>query len=110
MIADDDPMRIRLRTGKMVLTAAQRSKLELHLGLALGRFGDRIDRVVGHLWDEGPRADRDRRCRIEVFARPRRISVEEGDVDIGVALRRAAARASRSVARALERERAHDVP
>ena len=110
MGADDNPMRIRLRTGKMVLTVAQRSKLKLQLGLALGRFGDRIDRVVGHVWDEGSRGAPDRRCLIEVDLRARRISIEEGDGDLLVALRRAAARASRSVARALERQRRLDGP
>lgn len=103
-------MRIRLRTGKVKLTVAQRSKLQLQLGLALGRFGDRIDRVVGHLWDEGRRGAPDRRCRIEVHLRPRPIQVEESNAEFLVALRRAAARAARSVARALERERRLDGP
>jgi hypothetical protein len=87
------------------MRAAQRSQLELQLGLALGRFGDQIDRVVGHLWDEGRRGAPDRRCLIEVDLRPHRISVEEGNTEFRVALGRAAARASRTVARALERER-----
>ena len=89
----------------MKLTAAQRSKVELQLGLALSRFGDHVGRVVGHLWDEGKRGAPDRRCRIEVDIHPTRISVEEGDADLTVAVRRAATRASRSIVRALERAR-----
>ena len=101
-------MRIRLRTRKMKLTAAQRSKVELQLGLALSRFGDRVGRVVGHLWDEGKRGAPDRRCRIDVDVHPTRISVEEGDADLTVAVRRAATRVSRSITRTLERARRLD--
>jgi hypothetical protein len=77
----------------------------MQLGLALGRFGDRIGSVVGRLWEEtdhgGPQG---KRCRIEVALPPRKVCVEEADVDLLIAINRAAQRASRSVAHALERE------
>jgi ribosome-associated translation inhibitor RaiA len=46
----------------------------------------------------------DKRCQIEVGLRPRSIDVEDTDVDLFLAVNHAADRASRSVARALERE------
>jgi hypothetical protein len=103
-------MRIQVRTVKVALTTAQRSQVELQLGLALGRFGDRIHRVVGRFRDEGGNGVRDIHCRVDVDLSPRKISVEESDVSPVLAARRAAARASRSVARALERERRLDQP
>src|SRR5713101_7964065 len=51
------------------------------------------------------RGDVDKRCQIDVGLRPRSVRVEHTDADLFVALDCAADRASRSVARALERER-----
>jgi hypothetical protein len=78
----------------------------MQLGLALGRFGDRIGGVVGKLWEEMDHGtSQGKRCRIEVALPPRKVCVEEADSDILIAINRAAARVSRSVAHALERER-----
>jgi len=99
-------MRIQLRASRLALTKALRAQAELRLGLALGRFGERVGRVVGRLSQEG---DQDgqalTRVRIDIDLHPRTLTVEETDRDLLVALNRAADRASRKVARALERER-----
>ena len=102
-------MRIQLRVTRLALTKALRDQAEQRLGLALGRFGDRIGRVVGRLSTEG---DEDgqafTRVRVDIDLRPRTLTVEETDTDLMVAISRAAERASRKVARALERERLLD--
>jgi ribosome-associated translation inhibitor RaiA len=99
-------VKIQIRAPRLKLTKAQRTHAEMQLGLALGRFGDRIGAVVGHFWQETDHGgDPGKRCRIEVALHPRKVCVEEADVDLMIAIDRAAARVSRSVARALERER-----
>jgi hypothetical protein len=105
MHLDGHAVKILVRTAKVTLTAKQRSQVELQLGLALGRFANRIHRVVGHLRDESVGRSHEVRCRVDVDLRPLKISVEDGDVSPVLAARRAALLVSRSVARALERER-----
>jgi ribosome-associated translation inhibitor RaiA len=98
-------MKIQIRTAKVKLTRAERSQVELQLGLALGRFGDRIHHVLGHLRTESVGRGQEVRCRVDVDLRPSKISVEDGDVSPLLAVRRAAVLIARSVARALEQER-----
>jgi ribosome-associated translation inhibitor RaiA len=99
-------VKIQIRARRFKLTQAQRAHAEMRLGLALGRFGDRIGSVVGHLWEEEDHGTyQGKRCRIEVAVHPRKVCVEEADTDLLIAIDRAAARVSRSVAHALERER-----
>jgi hypothetical protein len=105
MTADATNVNIHIRTAKVKLTREQRSQVELQLGLALGRFGSRIHRVVGHLRAERVGRGQEVRCRVDVDLRPLKISVEDGAVDAIVAVRRAAIHVSRSVERALEQER-----
>ncbi len=99
-------MKIHIRGRKIELTEVLRTRVERRLGFALGRFGERIGRVLLRFSDtNGYPGDVDKRCQIDVGLRPRSVRVEHTDVDLFVALDRAADRASRSVARALERER-----
>jgi ribosome-associated translation inhibitor RaiA len=99
-------VKIHIRAQRLKLTHAQRLHAEQQLGLALGRFGDRIGRVVGRLWEDTDHgASLGKRCRIEVTIHPRKVCVEEADIDLLIAINRAAHRVSRSVAHALERER-----
>ena len=99
-------MKIQIREREVGLTEVQRTHAERQLGLALGRFGERIGRVVLRFSDMiRERGRPHKRCQIDVGLQPRSVRVEETDADLLVALDRAAGRASRSVARALERER-----
>ena len=99
-------MKIHIRAQHFKLTHAQRAHAELQLGLALGRFGDRIGSVTGRLSEDTDHgASQGKRCRIEVAIHPRKVCVEEADEDLLIAINRAAHRVSRSVAHALERER-----
>ncbi len=99
-------MKIHIRGRNVELTEVLRTHVERRLGFALGRFGERIGRVLLRFSDtNGHRGDVDKRCEIDVGLRPRSVRVEQTDADLFVALDRAADRASRSVARALERER-----
>jgi putative sigma-54 modulation protein len=99
-------MKIRIQGRNVELTEILRARTERRLGFALGRFADRIGRVILRFSDtNGHRGGMDKRCQIDVGLRPRSVRVEHTDVDVFVALDGAADRASRSVARALERER-----
>ena len=97
-------MKINIRGGNIELTEVLRTRVERRLGFALGRFGERIGRVLLRFSDTNG-DDVDKRCQIDVGLRPRSVRVEHTDADLFVALDRASDRASRSVARALERER-----
>ena len=102
-------MKIHIRGRNIGVTKVVRTRVERRLLFALGRFGERIDRLLLRFSDtNGYRADVDKRCQINVGLRPRSVRVEHTDADLFVALDRAADRASRSVARALERERDHE--
>ena len=97
-------MKVQIRTGRLKVTAALRAHVERRLGLLLGRFGERIGSVVVRFSGEGD----DKHCRIDLGLRPRPIRIEDSHADPFAALNHAAERASRSVARAVERERLWD--
>jgi ribosomal subunit interface protein len=94
-------MNLRIRAGKLEVTQALRQHVQQCLGLVLGRFGSRIGQVTVRFWQE----DLARRCQIDVDLRPLRLRVEDRDGDPFAAVKHAADRASRSIDRALERER-----
>lgn len=96
-------MTIRIPRCDVDVTDVLRVHVERRVGLALARFADRIGRVTVRFSHAGDGAGGgNKRCRIEVGLRPRRLDVEDIDVDLFVALNHATDRASRSVARALE--------
>jgi ribosomal subunit interface protein len=97
-------MRVQIRKGRVKVTAALRAHVERRLGLALGRFGERIGPVVVRF---SPLGD-DSRCEIDLGLRPRKIRIEDSHADPFAALNHAADRISRSVARVLDRERELD--
>ncbi len=96
-------MKIHIRERNIEVTEDLRAHVERRLGFALGRFGERIGRVVVRFADADGHLDR--RCQIEVGLRPTIVRVEDRDADLFAAVDHAADRLSRSVARALERER-----
>jgi ribosomal subunit interface protein len=100
-------MKIQIRARDLEMTEALRSHVERRLGLALGRFGERIERVAVHLSnaEQSPDGSKENRCRI-VVGLPRRVKVQETDADVLAAVDRATDRAARKVARVLDRERA----
>ena len=84
-----------------------RAHVQRRLDFALSGLGDRIASVVVRLSRPEPRrASTPSRCQLEVVLRPRNVRAEDTDADLFVAVDNAALRLSRSVARALERERA----
>jgi ribosome-associated translation inhibitor RaiA len=106
-------MKIEIQGRKVKLTEVLRTRAERRLGFALARFGERIGRVVLQFSEgngdrgegNGDRSNVDKCCRIDVGLKPKSVRVEYTDASLLVALDRAADRASRSVARALDRER-----
>ena len=99
-------MKIHLRERNVQVTDVLRSHVQRRVGLALGRFGERIGRVIVRFSDaDGLRSRVDKRCQIEVGLRPRSVRVEDMDANLFTAVDHASDRVSRSVARALERQR-----
>jgi ribosomal subunit interface protein len=101
-------MKIRLTARNVVLPERLRVHVRRRLALALGRFGERIEKVHVIFTDtvadalSGPSQ---KHCRMEVGLHPRAVSVAHVDADPFAAADGATDRLSRSVARALERER-----
>jgi ribosome hibernation promoting factor len=98
-------MKIQVRARSVELTPTIRAHVDSRLNLALGRFGERVDKVIvrfspGDAHNGKPEI----RCRIEVALRPRPVTVEDADADLFAAVDRASERLFRSLARALERE------
>jgi ribosome-associated translation inhibitor RaiA len=92
---------------KITLPQTLRDHVERRLSFALGRFGNRIDRVTVWLEDlNGPRGGVDKRCRIEACVlRSGRLQVEVADAEIEPAVDRAADRIARRVKDDLDRMR-----
>jgi len=99
-------MNVQMRGQGTQVSEALRTHVERCLGFALGRFGNRIDRVNVWLADvNGPRGGVDKRCRIGGRLRPTGIAfVVKTASDPYVAIGRAAGRAGSAVARRLARE------
>jgi len=100
-------MQIRIREHDVEVTEALRVHVERRLGIALGRFGDKIGRVVVRL--SSARVDAGslvKRCQIDVGLRPIEVRADDVDADLFAAVNHASDRIARSVARALELQRA----
>lgn len=95
-------MKIQIRPRGMALTKPQHVRLARELGLALARFGERLDRVIVRVSDAEVAGLTS--CEIEVRFKPQIVKVEHSDTDISLAMERALTRAARSVSRAIEAE------
>ncbi len=99
-------MKFILRGDDRLLAKAQKAKAQLQVELALGRFGEKVKTVVLRFskgaQDRGPET---RRCQIIVDMKPRRVRVEHTDIDLIVAMERAADKAARSITRTIDEER-----
>ena len=100
-------MRLMIYARKVTLSQTLRDHVERRLRFALGRFGNRIDRVTVRLEDlNGPRGGVDKRCRIEAcVVRSGKLQVEVTDAEIEPAVDRAADRIARRVKDDLDRTR-----
>jgi ribosomal subunit interface protein len=93
-------MKVQIRARDATVSEALRIHVAERLGLALGRFADRIGQVV--VWFSDVAGDK--RCRIEVGLLARKLKVEGMHGDGFAAVDHAVSRISSSIARALERE------
>lgn len=113
---NEDPLSLRIRGRSVEVTEVMRDHVARQLGFALGPFRPRIEQVSVQFSDVGA----EHRCQIDVKLRRRHVRAEDSDTAVFAAIDRAAHRASRSIARALERDgergnatirsRAPDVP
>ena len=98
-------MRVEIRERDVEVTEVLRAHVERRLGLALGRFGDRIGRVTVRLSGaNGRTGEQATRCQIDVSLRPQNVRAGDTDADLFAAVDNASNRVSRSVARILELE------
>lgn len=102
-------MQIHIQSQGFTLTDALREHAEHRLRFGLTHASDRIRRVEMRLSDiNGPRGGADKRCSIVVALESLpEVVIEDIENDLYIAIDRAADRASRSVARCLERKREH---
>ncbi|HUX63481.1 HPF/RaiA family ribosome-associated protein [Sulfuricella sp.] len=102
-------MQIHIQSQGFTLTDALRDHAEYRLRFGLTHASDHIRRVEMRLSDiNGPRGGADKRCSIVVALESLPdVVIEDVESDLYVAIDRAADRASRSVARCLDRKREH---
>lgn len=100
-------MHINIQARGFVLTDGLREHTKRRLQFAFGWADDRLHQILVRLSDKnGPRGGEDKRCRIQIaFLGAPSVVIEDTEVDLYVAIDRAADRAGRSVARRLERQR-----
>ena len=100
-------MQIDIQARDFSLTDSLRNYSEQRLHSALSCFDDYIQRVVMHLSDiNGPRGGEDKCCHIQVvLAGLPDVVIEDVEVDLYIAIDRAADRAGRTVLRKIERQR-----
>lgn len=98
-------MTVLLHSGSFPVTPALQEYAERQLKTALDRFGDRVERVTVRMDDvNGPRGGLDKRCGVTIaLPRHRQIFVEETSGELYTTLARAVQRATRAVARQMDR-------
>lgn len=85
---------------------AQKAKAQLLVELALAHFTEEVQSVVLRFSKLAPNhGPAIQRCQMIIDLKPRRIRVEHADADLTVALKRAADKAARSIARVLDEQR-----
>ena len=102
-------MQIVIQARGFALTSGLREHIERRIGFALDWAKYHVRRVSVRLSDlNGPRGGEDKRCHIQV-AMPggADVVIEDTESDLYVAIDRAADRAGRTLARRVERNRAH---
>ena len=105
MEAEKSHVKVQIQERNVHVSEALRAHVERRLGLALGRFGDRIGRVTVRFSGANGRMDEQAtRCQIDVILRPQSVRAGDTDADLFTAVDHATDRVSRSVARVLEIE------
>jgi putative sigma-54 modulation protein len=94
-------MQIQIRRRNVALTSELHAHIDRRLQFSLGRFRSRLRSAMIHLEDlNGPKGGVDQECKLTIHTLwHREIVIEERDVDMFVAVARAAERAGRSVER-----------
>ena len=105
-------MKIEMRVRGLEDVGALKEQIVRRVQFALGRFAPEVQRVTVRLGDEnGPRGGVDKRCHLTVRGnRFGTVVIDERDGDAAAALDLAAGRASRAVARAIDRSRDRAAP
>lgn len=100
-------MRIHIRSSGIEVTSVLRAHVEHRLGLALGRFAERIRRVTVRFSNtEEPQSGSAARCHIDVGLRPSgSVWAEDTSDNLTAGVDHATDRIARAVALALERVR-----
>lgn len=103
----DAVMQMDIQSQGFTLTAGLRDYLMKRLAYGLNHGDDHITRVTVRLSDvNGPRGGADKRCFVEVRLKTlSAVVIEDTEVDLYVAIDRAAERAGRALARRLARQR-----
>jgi len=100
-------MLIDIQARNFSLTQALREHIKRRLGFALSSRDEHIQRIVVRLSDiNGPKGGEDKCCHIQVILpKLSDVVIEDTEVDMYVAIDRAADRAGRTVGRRLDRQR-----
>lgn len=98
---------LAVHTQGVPIRAPLEAYLHAKLGARLGKYTSHIERVTARFVDiNGPRGGVDKTCRLRITSPELgALVIESAAADVGVALDEAAARAARTVARALQRRR-----
>jgi ribosome-associated translation inhibitor RaiA len=103
-------MKLHFSGDKVLVKEALRTRAELRVGLALGRFGDELDSATFRLSTTGVgrAGNSGKRCQIAIGLKPlkpKHVRAEHTDASLSVAVDRAADKAVRLIDRALDRAR-----
>lgn len=100
-------MRLTIQATGFSLTEALREHVETRVATVLGWAKQHTRRLVVSLSDiNGPRGGIDKRCRIQVqLGTGREVIIEDTEVDLYLAISRAAERADRAIVRQIQRNR-----
>ncbi len=100
-------MQLDVRALGFDLTPALRAHTERRLHFALGWAETQVERLCVRLSDvNGPRGGADKRCHLQIWlTEAREVLIEDTQLDLYVAIDRAADRAGRAVGRRLDRSR-----
>jgi ribosomal subunit interface protein len=100
-------MNVEISGQNMHVNEEMKSHVERQMEYALGQFETWISSVKVHLEDvNGPRHGVDKQCRVLVSIKSgRTIKVEDADVEMAIAVNRAADRLGQAVSREVDRRR-----
>ena len=103
-------MQIEIQARNFPLSKALRNHIERRLAFAVSTWSEHIQRILVRLSDtNGPRGGIDKCCHIQVILKHQNdVVIEDTEVDLYVAIDRAAGRAARTVSRRMTRQRTRE--